>query len=218
MNGLIHDFNERDDFSKQMRGEPAWIAFYQDVWPNATLLVRIDANSKYQEWGIDRHIYLPHGKMIAIDEKVRDPERAKDRDGDPYTDILIEEFSVFKGDRHVQNKIGWTLDPKKHCDYVAYAIPAIGKCYLLPFELLRLASRENLAKWKTLKDEKGRRCYPLDAPNHGYITRNCSVSWPRLQVALNEQMARMRTDGTLVLPTPTIHGKQAVFEWGRNEE
>jgi hypothetical protein len=214
VNGLVHDFHERDAFSKKMGGEPSWVAFYQDLWPNATMIVRVDANSKFQEWGIDRHVYLPHGKLIAIDEKVRDPEKAIDRDGDPYTDILIEEFSVFKGDRHPQNKVGWTIDSKKHCDYIAYAIPLISKCYLLPFELLRLAAVSDLPKWKTLRDTKGRRCYPLDAPNPGYVTRNCGVAWPVLRASINEQMARLRGVSSLVLPTPTIHGKQAVFEWG----
>lgn len=91
MNGIIHDFNERLAFSQRQGDEEgAWVAFYQDAWPNHLLAVRIDANSKYQQWGIDRHLYLPGGKMLAIDEKVRDPERAKDRDGDPYDDVLIE--------------------------------------------------------------------------------------------------------------------------------
>lgn len=213
MNGLIHDFTERDAFSKKMSAEPSWVAFYQDLWPTATLIVRIDANSQYQEWGIDRHIYLPNGKIVAIDEKVRDPEKAIDRDGDPYTDILIEEFSVWKGDRHPENKVGWTLNSKKRCDYIAYAIPAIGKCYLLPFELLRVAAMANLPKWKNLKDDKRRRCYPIDAPNRGYLTRNCGVAWPLLRAAIDEQMARVRGASALTLPTPTVRGRQAVFEW-----
>lgn len=214
-NGIIHDFHERLAFSQAMGAEEvAWVQFYQEAFPEHTLTVRIDAQSKYQEWGIDRHIYMPGGKILAIDEKVRDPEKAKDRDGDPYDDILIEEFSVWMGDRHPRNKIGWSLDPRKRCDHVAYAIPLVGKCYLLPFDMLRLACRAHLNDWKTCKDRKGRRCYPLDARNRDYVTRNCGVTWERLSAAMTDQMKRVRAEGVLSLPVPVVQKKQAVFEWG----
>lgn len=212
VNGIVHDFAERLEFSHSMGGEPAWIQMYLEKFPEQILNVRIDANSRYQQCGIDRHIYLPDGKILAIDEKVRDPKNV-DKEGEPYRDILLEEFSVWKGDGHAGNKPGWSLDIKKQCDYVAYAIPAIGRCYLLPFELLRLAARANLSRWKTLRDEKGRRCYPLDAPNNGYVTRNCAVGWRELAKGMVEQMRHNYGATTLQLPTPAITGKQCVFSW-----
>jgi len=213
MKALIHDFNERLQFSQaQSDQESAWIGFYQQAWPMMLAAVRLDANSKFQQHGIDRHVYLPNGKILAIDEKIRDPNQAKDRDGDPYEDILLEEISVFYGDRDPRNRIGWALDSQKQCDYIAYAIPLLSRCYLLPFELLHMATVKNLADWKTLKDKKGRRCYPLDAPNRSYITRNCAVPWPILQAAISNEMRRVRSDG-LALPIPTIRGHQAEFDW-----
>jgi len=218
-NGNVHDFAERLAFSHAAGAEEAaWVRFYQDVWPTATVIVRIDAKSKYQEIGIDRHVYLPGGKILAIDEKVRDPIKAVDRDGDPYDDILIEEFSVWLGERHPKNKVGWTLDPHKQCDYIAYAIPRLNRCYLMAFELLRLAAAARLDEWKRLRDRKGRRCYPLDALNRGYQTRNCAVSWERLTAAISEQSVRSYGSGNLALPVPIIQTKQAVFEWSGDDE
>jgi len=211
---VFHDFNERLAFSQaQGDEEAAWVALYQDAWPELVAHTRLDANSRYQQCGVDRRIDLPHMKSIYIDEKVRDPNKAKDRDGDPYDDILIEEWSVWRGDGHPGNKVGWSLDPRKQCDYVAYALPLLQRCYLLPFELLRWACRSNLAEWKLLRDTKGRRCYPLDALNQGYKTRNCAVSWTNLQAGLSAEMKRVRTVGGLALPTPTIRGVQAEFDW-----
>ena len=87
------------------------------------------------------------------------------------------------------------------------------RCYLLPFELLRLAAMAHLPTWKTLRDDKGRRCYPLDAQNPGYVTRNCAVAWPLLRTAIADQEERAYGGSGLTLPTPTICGRQAVFEW-----
>lgn len=211
---IVHDFMERLAFSQAMGAEEAaWITFYQEAWPTLISIVRIDAQSRYQQWGIDRHVYLPAGKILAIDEKVRDPEHARDRDGDPYDDVLIEEWSVWHGERDPRNRIGWALDPHKCCDYVAYALPLLQRCYLLPFELLRMACQARLPEWKRLKDKKGRRCYPLDAVNRGYVTRNCAVAWPILQAAIAEQIQRHRGANALILPTPTIRGRQACFDW-----
>jgi hypothetical protein len=214
MNGNVHDFTERLGFSHAAGDEEAaWVRFYQDAWPNALLIVRVDAKSTYQQFGIDRHVYLPSGKILAIDEKVRDPKHSTYKDGEPYDDFMIEVFSVWKGERHPENKIGWTLDAQKHCDYIAYAIPLVHRCYLLPFELLRLACTTNLDHWKTLKDKKGFRCYPLDAPNRGYVTKNCAVSWDRLFEAMKAEMKRLHGSNGLTLPVPTIQTTQAVFDW-----
>lgn len=215
---VVHDFTERLAFSQAMANEEAaWTRFYQDAWPTLLSLVRIDAQSRYQQWGIDRHVYLPGGKILAIDEKVRDPAHAHDRDGDPYDDVLIEEWSVWLGDRHQRNKVGWALDCGKCCDYIAYALPLLQRCYLLPFELTRMACQARLSEWKTLKDKKGRKCYPLDAQNRGYVTRNCAVAWPILQAAIAEQIQRYRDAGGLVLPVPIISGRQASFDWTEKE-
>jgi hypothetical protein len=197
---IIHDFNERLEWSQQLSDEPEWIAFYRRLWPNALYIIRADRDSQWQRWGVDRRITLPNGRDILIDEK----KRAGDWD-----DVLLEEWSVYYGDGDRRNKIGWALDESKRIDFVAYAIPKRGLCYLLPFELTRLAYVVNRATWHAESWQ-----YPKDAKNNGYITRNCAVPWQTLKSAITQQILRKYGD-TLVLPVPhsTTPG-QIEFEWG----
>ena len=165
------------------------------------LCVRIDKDSQWQRWGVDRQILLPHGRQIFIDEKKRDTK---------WDDFLVEEWGDLE-----QGRVGWTLDMSKRSDFIAYSIPLIGKCYLLPFELLRLTCAEYLPAWKTYKQANGTKCYPKDAKNEGWTTRCCVVSWQNLFKGMQYQMHRQFGTETLNLPMPTksLNGKQLQFEW-----
>ena len=129
------------------------------------MAVQVDKYSTLQKWGVDREIYLPHGKRITVDEK----KRKRD-----WGDLLIEEWSVGHkiNGHYVGKKVGWSLDPEKRCDFVAYAVPSAGKCFMLPFELTRRTCQDNLASWKTLKSN-GYPAYPKYAMNKGYQPCNC---------------------------------------------
>ncbi len=204
MNGdvrsVIHDFTERLEFSARLSDEGNWMDFYRRLWPEMLSCVRIDADSKWQRGGVDRMILLPDSKQILIDEKKREKD---------YGDILIEEWSVFYGDADPRNKIGWTLDRKKVCDYVAYAVLPSSRCYLLPSEILRLAAEHNLGKWRADRSK-----YPKDAKNNGYVTRNVAVSWPDLRRAICEQMLRRYGDSNgSPLPMPVEFRTQLNFNW-----
>lgn len=199
---IVHDFAERLEYSQRLSNEPEWIAFYQRLWPEALSIVRLDADSKWQRAGVDRMIILPNGKEVLIDEKNREKD---------FSDILLEEWSVFFGDAHPENKLGWTLDPSKHIEYVAYAIHPLQRCYLLPFELLRLAFKHYLPAWKQRKTGK-LNWYPKDAKNNGYVTRNCAVPWTILKDALAEQMLR-RIGQRLELPIPQSVANQLLFDY-----
>lgn len=181
-NAVIHHFAERLEWSAELSDEPSWVAFYKRLWPDLVTAVRIDQNSEWQKAGIDRLLILKNGRSFTVDEK----KRAKD-----YGDILIEEWSVGRvvNGQYCGEKVGWSLDQAKRCDFIAYAIPTATKCYLLPFEILRQACVHNLERWKKLASG-GRPAYPLDAQNEGYLTRNCSVPWGELKRAMCEQMLR----------------------------
>lgn len=181
-NVVIHDFQERLEYSATLSDEPAWVAFYRRLWPEMLAAVSIDKNSQFQKWGIDREILLPNGKRFTVDEKKREKD---------YGDLLFEEWSVADFDYKTKKvirgkKIGWTLDPDKRCDFVAYSIPNAGKCFLLPFELTRQTFKHNLNSWKA----KGTSWYPKAAENKGYTTINVAVPFPVFRVALWEQMHR----------------------------
>ena len=181
LNAVIHNFQEQLEYSAQLSDEPAWVAFYKRLWPDMIAAVRIDKNSQFQKWGIDREILLPNGKRFSIDEKKRTKY---------WGDILLEEWSVADFDYETKivkgKKIGWALDPEKRCDFVAYSIPDAGKCFLLPFELTRQAFKANLAAWKA----KGPAWYPKAARNEGYITINVAVPYDVFKAALWQQMHR----------------------------
>lgn len=203
---IIHDFQERLEYSASLSDEPSWVEFYRRLWPEALSIIRVDTDSRWQRCGVDRMILLPGMKQVLVDEK----KRTKD-----YGDLLIEEWSVGhyeNGDRYAGKKIGWSLDQDKQCDYVAYAILPVSRCYLLPYELLRITCLYNLARWKTLKGGDGRPAYPRDSPNAGYWTRNVAVTWPELKRCLEEQMLR-RFGADLALPVPASQGNQLIFEW-----
>lgn len=203
MNSVVHNFQECLAESLTLSDEGSWIGFYQRLWPEALSIVRIDANSEWQRFGIDRMILLPNGKQITVDEKKRNST---------WDDFLCEEWSVFQDNQGV--KPGWTIDPNKRCDLIAYVIVPLSKCYLLPFELLRITTREFLPDWKKLIDNRGRPVYPKDARNNGYVTRNCPVPWDCLFADMRRIMHR-RFDQGLSLPQFDVIRGQAVFEWGK---
>lgn len=198
MRSVVHDFRERLEFSARLSDEADWIDFYRGPWPDMEACVRLDGDSKWQRSGVDRVIFLPNGKQIYIDEKKREKD---------YGDFLLEIWSVWLGPKNSRNKIGWTLDEKKQCDYVAYAVLPAAKCHLLPNELLRIACRRRLREWKKMPD-----AYPKDAPNRGYMTRNCAVPWNVLYSALRQEMER-GFGSELVLPQIRDEDGQLVFEW-----
>jgi len=129
LNAVIHNFQDQLEYSAKLSDEASWVSFYKRLWPDMIAAVRIDKNSQFQKWGIDREILLPNGKRFSIDEKKRKLD---------YGDLLLEEWSVADFDYENRKvirgkKIGWALDPEKRCDFVAYAVQSSGKCFLLPF-------------------------------------------------------------------------------------
>lgn len=206
IDAVVHDFQECLEWSASLSDERSWVEFYRRLWPDMISCVRIDKDSKWQRWGVDREIVLP-GKHVYIDEKKRE--------GDKYTDVLLEEWSVADFDwerREVKNprKVGWALDADKRCDYVAYSIPANGLCYMLPFELLRSACFHNIPRWR-----ENPRWYPKPAKNPGYVTINVAVPWSELQRALIAEMRRFFSAAGPDLPIPRAVGKQLTFDWLR---
>lgn len=206
-NAVVHDFTERMEWSAELSHEPAWIDFYRQVWPEMITAVRIDKYSKWQKWGVDRLIILANGNQFSVDEKIREKD---------YGDILLEEWSVCNYDWNTRKVIsgtrpGWTCDPKKRCDFIAYAIPIKKFCYLLPFELLRLSFLRMLPQWKQLRSCK----YPIAAKNNTYTTINIAIPWDILRMALCAEMQRNYKGNSLCLPLPKKEddARTLLFEW-----
>lgn len=161
------------------RDEPTWEAFYRRIWPGASEILQVDDRWK-QKWGIDREIVMPSGRRITIDEKKRNKD---------WGDFLLEEWSVghFSEDHQYQpKKVGWTLDPEKRCDFIAYYVEPARKCWLLPFELTRLAALRNLEAWKQVPNKYPKYAQTEDFGN--YYTCNCAVPWKKLAMAIWNEM------------------------------
>jgi hypothetical protein len=195
VNGIVHDFRERLEWSQSLSDEASWMSLYRRVWPDLVVAVRVDTG-QWQRWGVDRLVLLRDGREISIDEKKRDKD---------YGDILLETHSVWYDKDSPRNKLGWALDPTKLCDYVAYAVIPIAKCYLLPLELLQRTFRKHGKAWK---ERYGVRF----ALNKGYKTRNIPVPWPVLAEALTVEMLAA-WDKPLALPIPVMNGAQLEFHW-----
>lgn len=201
LNAVVHNFQEQLEYSAQLSDEDSWVDFYRRLWPDMVAAIRIDKNSMYQKWGIDRLILLPNGKQFSIDEKKRKVD---------YGDLLLEEWSVCDFDVESNSvikgkKVGWALDPDKRCDFVAYAIQSSSRCYLLPFELTRQTCKVNFAKWK---QHKG--WYPKAAANEGYTTVNLAIPWEVFRLKLWEQMHRKFSNGD-ALPLPKKESNQMIL-------
>lgn len=176
--------------------DAGWIEFYRSYWPNAVSIIGIGSNSQWQKWGIDRLVLLPNGKQLTVDEKIR---------AGTYDDFLAEEKHVYK-DGAV--KPGWTVDRDKRCDFIAYAVPELGQCTLLPFEILRLTAQKNLCDWKSfppnpLKPAPNKRDRRSDLID--WNTHNVAVTWDRLFADMNQIMRQLQASGSSLKLTGEAH-------------
>jgi len=201
IDAVVHSFQNQLEYSAALSDESSWVEFYRRLWPNMVTAVRIDKNSQFQKWGIDREIYLSNGKRFSIDEKKRKLD---------YGDLLLEEWSVCDYDWDNKKvirgkKVGWAIDPDKRCDFVAYAVQSSGRCYLLPFELTRQTCIHNFPKWR-----QNTSWYPKAAANDGYTTVNVAVPFQDFRMRLWEQMHRkFGTENPL--PLPVVESKQTLL-------
>lgn len=215
-NGLYHDFDANVKWSSDLSHEEAWMRWYRGYWPNLLHAVLTGGKNEFQSRGVDRIIILPDGREIRIDEKKR---RYK------YPDILLEPYSVCDRRRNPATgrwqvvphprlgwKPGWTVDPKKDLDFVAYCIVPNNVAYLLPFELLRLTTLRHIQRWKGQKDFRGQPAWPKFAPNKGYWTANVAVDPDDLWESMRET-AQQGWKGDLTLTAAQEHGRQMFLEW-----
>lgn len=200
---VVHRFVDDLDYSNDLsQDEGAWVQFYKRVWPDVCSILSLNGQSQWQKWGIDREVKLRNGRQFTIDEK----KRRKD-----YGDIALEIFSQWYGKGHPKNKIGWTRDVEKRCDFVAYAVVPARRCYLLPTEILRLACERNWQDWIRRKD------FPVvkadnESNGHRWQTINIGVKWDVLSAAMKAEMSQTFTS-ELCLPEPTVNGSQLEFRW-----
>jgi hypothetical protein len=101
------------------------------------------ATKQEDKQGVDWWVEFP-GVRLAVDVKIRSVDYAERGEDD----LALETWSV------VGRRIGWTLDPKKRCDYVLWYWKPTGRWCMIPFrQLLTVFHSEHISwraayKWK----------------------------------------------------------------------
>ncbi len=191
---VVANFGEDLNSSNALSDEPVWAEYYRRLFPDLAAMVKLEGDSPMQRHGVDRILHFPSGLQLTIDEKKRRTA---------FEDILLELYSDLR-----RKTPGWTTDDGKICDYVAYAIPKLGKCFFLPYPLLRAAFKLHWQQWsEDFKRKDPSKGGFIDKPNsyngRSWVTRNVPAPWGILKRAICQQMHR-KYSGELVLPVPQV--------------
>jgi hypothetical protein len=151
---MINDFQECLAMSHEADTLPFWEDVYKAAFPSMVAMINHRQDGWHQRAGIDRSIVLENSKQVLVDEKVRGRNKITGR---VYDDISLEYISNDK-----TGAPGWVCKPLQ-CDYIAYAIAPLGRCYLLPVNQLQVAWERNRDLWFSMFTERS-------AKNHGYST------------------------------------------------
>ena len=97
--------------------------------------------------GIDYWVTLRRGARVGIDHKARDSGCSRFwTNGEP--ELSLELWSVLPENGNA-GVVGWTLSETKNTDYTLHTFDKkdTDQCYLLPFQLLRMAFRSRCKDW-----------------------------------------------------------------------
>lgn len=136
-----NNFARSLDRSHRASDLPIWEECYIQFFPKMQGMHVHAQDGDHQRTGVDRTVIMSNGKVVSVDEKIREKNR---KTGKVYSDIALEEWSDF--DRKVA---GWVIK-ELLCDYIAYAILPLGKCYLLPVLQLQQAWLHEGEIWKSM--------------------------------------------------------------------
>lgn len=154
-----HEFEASKTKSHSAADSPIWKECYEKFFPSMVAMTDHRKNGYWQHLGIDRSVILDTSKQIKIDEKARFPNPKTNKS---YDDIALEYLS---NDR--MGTPGWVCKPLQ-CDYIAYAILQLGKCYLLPVQQLQSA-------WVIHGEEWKEQYYNIEAKNPNYSSWSVAV-------------------------------------------
>lgn len=162
----MNDFATDLQWSQEQAFEPWWEEVYRQAFPGFSGMQSVAVDGWAQRGGIDRQVFLNDGTVLKIDEKSR---------RQAWPDFLLEYWS------DEQRRIpGWIAKPLT-CDYIAYAFVPTRTCYLLPFQLLRLAWQRHRHCWVERYGSKR-------AQNARYTTVSVPVPIDVVLASLSESM------------------------------
>ena len=140
----IHNFNERLSWS-QGRKKGTWEDVIKSLIHGCVEVQQSDDEDDKN--GVDYWASLRSGAFIAIDLKARGTGASRFwRFGEP--EFALETWAVIP-ENGLIGKTGWALSEAKNVDYILFAFEDTDLCYLVPFQLLRMAFVENYKIWKS---------------------------------------------------------------------
>lgn len=170
MSATVHSFSRAlRESHEQGLDDAFWAAVYRQAFPGYQGMAYLRDSGPAQRSGVDRHISLANGRVIRVEEKVRNEE---------YNDILLEYLSVYKAQGHPDNAPGW-IEKDLACDFLVYAFKHSRRVYLLPWPQLRLAWASHKADWV-------RKYKKVSAKNEGYNTISVAVPIDVVLASLSE--------------------------------
>ena len=146
----VFDFYQSLHESHQCQDLPFWKEVYQGFFGDGITLVNNSQKGPHQILGIDRTVVLPDSRVYHIEEKV---------DYHDNKNMFIEYWSDVE--RQVPGWINKTL----FCDYLVYAILALGESYFFKPLPLQKTWRNNQERWieeygeKKVNNRSGGRTY-----------------------------------------------------------
>lgn len=161
-----HDFRRSLALSRSYVDAPWWVDVYRSAFPGLASAVAVPDDGWAQRGGIDRVLTLNSGRVVYIDEKVRERD---------WPDILLERWSD-----EAAKTPGWVQKPLA-CEFIAYAFVPSQTCYLLPAQTLQRAWRVHGRNWIDTYRE-------VRADNGRYVTVSVPVPIPTLMTALSDAM------------------------------
>jgi hypothetical protein len=138
----VHDFHRSLRASRRHSSASWWEQVYRAAFPSFEGMTYVNNPGSGQRDGVDRIVTLTSGRVVTVDEKVRERD---------YDDFCLEYWSVKHKRDSSRDEPGWVAKDLR-CDYIAYAFVPSGRCYLLPFHDLRRAWRENHERWVSPSD------------------------------------------------------------------
>lgn len=145
----MHDFKLKLRASRGVR-ELTDIETLRDLIPGCVSVVKTDTQTDKQ--GVDYIATLRRGAEIYIDAKTREPGASRYWNGNG-PELALEIWSVMPGGKYntpqERAKVGWTLCEAKQTDMVYYTFDPSdsNNVYLIPFQHLRMALRQNAHNW-----------------------------------------------------------------------
>ena len=136
----VYNFKERLEWSQgQFNSDIA--TTIKDLIPNCENVFQSDVSE--DKSGVDYWAQLSGGHLLGVDVKSREAGAGKWwKYNEP--ELALEVYSVCE-----TKKIGWTLDVTKITEYVFFNFDKQDSrlCFLIPFQLLRMAFKEKGKQW-----------------------------------------------------------------------